>query len=117
MSHKHLHRYANELTHRLNSGTGNNFDVIGDTTLGMEGRQLTWKQLNRGTEDGNISVDDAIAPAPPSSPGILAFDRIPLPNSSHNVHKFALYYWLFLSAHQRRNKHNRRTALRPPDHF
>ena len=45
MSHKHLHRYANEFAHRLNSGPGNNFDVIGETITGMEGKRLTYKDL------------------------------------------------------------------------
>ncbi|MYC31721.1 MAG: IS1595 family transposase [Chloroflexi bacterium] len=45
MSNKHLHRYANEFAHRINCGPGNNFDVIGETVLGMEGRRLTWKDL------------------------------------------------------------------------
>ena len=45
MSSKHLHRYANEFAHRLNSGSGNDFGVIGDTILGMEGKRLTWDDL------------------------------------------------------------------------
>ncbi len=49
MSHKHLHRYANEFAHRLNSGPGNDFDIIGETISGMEGRRLTWKDLTGRT--------------------------------------------------------------------
>ena len=51
MSHKHLHRYANEFAHRLNAGPGNDFDVLGGTISGMEGKRLTWRQLVDGSDE------------------------------------------------------------------
>ncbi|MXZ90379.1 MAG: IS1595 family transposase [Chloroflexi bacterium] len=45
---KHLHRYVNEFAYRLNAGPGNDFGVIAETVLNMEGKRLTYKQLIGG---------------------------------------------------------------------
>ena len=45
MSVQHLHRYGAEFAHRLNSGPGNDFDTVGLTCDGMEGKRLTYKDL------------------------------------------------------------------------
>ena len=45
MSFKHLHRYVDEFAHRQSSGTGNGYDVIGDTCNQMQGKRLMYKNL------------------------------------------------------------------------
>ena len=49
-SNQHLHRYMNEYAYRENAGPGNDFDVIGATCDGMEGKRLTYKDLTGGID-------------------------------------------------------------------
>ena len=45
MSHKHLHRYLSEFTHRQNAGPDNDFAIIGYTCDLMEGKRLRYRDL------------------------------------------------------------------------
>ena len=45
VSWKHLHRYLDECTYRLNSGHGNGFESIRRVVRGMTGKRLTYKKL------------------------------------------------------------------------
>lgn len=47
VSWKHLHRYINEFTYRLNAGMGNGLRTMGNLLDRMVGKRLTYKRLTR----------------------------------------------------------------------
>ena len=61
MSNQHLHRYTTEFAHRYNAGPGNDFEVIGRTCDGMEGKRLTYKDLTYWFDINDLP--DWLAPA------------------------------------------------------
>ncbi|MCY3690857.1 MAG: IS1595 family transposase [Chloroflexota bacterium] len=51
VSRKHLRRYLDESTYRLNSGKGNGFESIKRVIRGMVGKRLTYEQLTGRKQD------------------------------------------------------------------